>query len=451
MFLTNKVKCFSTDKKTEPIVLERSTLHKFAPFLLPSALMFVACTSSNPPKDKEDWQTIMDKVIAQKSADEQVASSDKTIHFFDVPNLRDTNFNHAPENSENFWEIVKNGLVIINDLRNSNSLTDTQKKDYKETAVKMIKQVVKTGEGNEVDLQHPANLRTFIFFEKVCHFKENHHEIFVNSPGWMDEQNDFFGRDYLKFEKFLDIAKDNSGIAKFAKAFYNNNERFIITEKDSAMANAISMEILADWLKKQDIHDKNLWYYGSVKEYEKEGQYNHPLNNANYWYSRGKVVGASLGVDNSGYLGQGMISPRGVVIIHELQHVLENPAKSGEMPSDNHKDRVIDKGRPFDNAEELAELGPSLVTLALTDRIYKEIHNIPQHHVVDYGFSIKIGKTEIPGGEIATWANRIFTKDLQQSPSEILQRKEVYSKLNDWGNGKYVSQTLAKAEDRNVR
>lgn len=438
MFLTKKVKCFATKEGVEPVVLKRKTIRRFAPFLIPSAMMFMACTSSTPPKDKEDWQGILDEVVKQNNPD-GLMSDNNTIHLYDVPELTDSNFNHLPENVDNFWEIIKNGLSIIENLQKNDSLTEAQKKDYKETAVRMMKQIGRTDDTNEIDLKHPGTLRVFNFMEKVIKFKDKHHEIFNNNPGWIDEQNDFLGRDYLEFEKFLDIAKENPGIAQFAKAFYNDNRRFIITEKDSAQANALSMDILKDWLDKQDIHDKNLWYYDSVKEFEANGEPNHSLNDARYWYSRGKVLGVSLGVDLSGYLGQGLISPRGLIIIHELTHAMEDPVKSGELPYENKLDSVTNRGRPFDHAGELAELGPALVTFALTDQIYKEIHHIPQDHIVNYGFSIKIGKSEIPGGEIAAWTRQMMKKYPDKSISKVLQEKEVYSQINDWGNGKYKS------------
>jgi len=442
--MTKKIKCFATKKGIEPIVLHKKTLQRFSPILISSLMMFVACKQPSPPQTKEDWENVFNQAVQ-----EHTDLSGSMIDFSDAQKLTDTNFNHLPENSENFWEIVKNGLMIIKDLQTSPTLSYMQKKDYQDTAEKMVKKIKKIDQTEAVDLQNPDNLRAFLYFEKVVQFRDKHNEIFVNIPGWIDEQNDFFGRDYLELEKFINIAQNNPGIVNFAKAFYNNSARFIITEKDSAQANALSMEILDDWLKKQGIYDKNLWYYDNVKDYEAKGQKNHPLNELNYWYKRGNVVGNSLGVDGSGYLGYGLCSPKGLIIIHELRHAEENPPKSGEKPYDNLKSKALDNGRLIDQSGELSELGPALETLVLSGLIYKKIHHIPYNHVVNYGANIKVGKTEIPLGEIEMWANEMMQKYPDRSISRMLQQEEVYMQLNDWGNGKYKGRTLKNSKTRN--
>jgi len=439
--MTKKIKCFATKKGIEPIVLNQKTLQRFAPFLIASTMMFTACKQPSPPQSKKDWEKVFNQALLKGDNSES-----SIIDFSDAKELRDTNFNHLPENSENFWEIVKNGLMIIDDIQKADNLSYMQKKDYQEMAEKMMKKIDRT---DEVDLQNPDNLRAFLYFEKVVKFRDKHHEVFVDLPGWIDEQNDFFGRDYLELEKFINIAQNNPGIAQFAEAFYSDNGRFIISEKDSARANALSMQILDDWLKKQGIYDKNLWYYDNVKDYEAKGQKNHPLNELNYWYKRGNVVGNSLGVDGSGYLGYGLCSPKGLIIIHELRHAEENPPKSGEKPYDNLKSKALDNGRLIDQSGELSELGPALETLALSGLIYKQIHHIPQNHLVNYGVNIRVGKTEIPLGEIELWANEMMQKYPDRSISRMLQQEEVYMQLNDWGNGKYKSRTLKNSKTRN--
>lgn len=441
MFLTEKIKCFATKKGVPPVVMKRRSLLKASPFLISSAMMFMACSQSPTPKDKDDWQGIYQQITDLHDS----LNVGHTIDFNEAALMNDTNFNHQPESIENFWEIVQDGLKITQQIQADPTLNKEQKLDYIKTAVKMMKQIKKEEGSHDINLKDPAVLRTFVYFEEVVKFQNSYDEIFTKKTGWMDVRNDFLGRNYLELEKLLEMSQQDTGIRQFAKALYNSTDRFLINEQDSAMANALSIEMLNDWLSEQNIKDKNLWYYDSVKKYEDNGENDHPLNELKYWYKRGNKLGNFLGVDASGYLGRGLCSPVGVNIIHELQHAMDAPVVSGESAADNRLDVPQNTVRAFDCAEEMAELGPTLETLARTDLIYKKIHHIPLGHTVDYGTFIAIGKSKVPLGEIAHWTEKQMDKYHGQCMSKILMKPDVFKQLSAWGNGHYVHPSLSNA------
>ena len=72
-----------------------------------------------------------------------------------------------PENKENFWNIVKNGVKIsVIDVQNSPILNENQKKVYKVMAYKTLSQISKYKDSvDDVDLNDYNNLKAFLYFE----------------------------------------------------------------------------------------------------------------------------------------------------------------------------------------------------------------------------------------------------------------------------------------------
>lgn len=446
-FLTDKVKVFSTKKGVSPLVLPKRLLQKARPFMLASAMMVTFSCRNNAPSwckaettDKTElraeWQSVYDEVVKTYRLTELCdkepldgAYIEALMKGRDVPVLTDSNFNHRAENAANFWEIVKNGIKTVKEVQISPALTLEQKKEYELQAVKMLSQISRIkGTENEVDLSDYNNMKAFLYFEKVVQYKDDYEAVMEKSDGWIDERAEALGRYYKDYIKLDEKISKYSGVEKFAKALYLNDDRLLISPKDSMQANALSRKMLADWLEAEDIKDKGLWYFTKVED-------DAFCNAIAYWYKRGNTFGVSLGVDMTGRMRKGTFSPVGTIIIHEMQHVMQMEPASREKSEDNRKNGDVLRAQQASyDTGYLAELGPTLYSLALEDKIYKEIHGIEAQKVVDYG-TIDTGDGKVGLGEVAVWFAKMINKYPTKSVDELLGQKEVIERLNHWGNG----------------
>lgn len=437
-FLTDKVKAFPTKKGMSPFVIGKRVLRKAAPLLLCSAMVASGCIRSSQRSEarEDEWSQIyketvekyrltalMDKEpLPKRMIDEMIVNPN-------APALKDVNFNHSIENTENFWEIVKNGIAAVKEVQGSDKLSYNQKKEYQITAYKMLSSISRVKETvDEIDLSDYNNMKAFLYFEKVLAFKDNYGEVLESQPGWIDERTEIFGRHYKDLLELEKKASKHPGAVKFAQALYNCNERFIITYKDSLKANEISREMLKGWMEKQNVTDKGLWYLTDTNE-------DAYANAVCFWYRRGSTVALNLGVDAKGDLGDGDYSPIGTTIIHELQHVMQKAPKSAEEPKDNKKsDAEIGKVYKDSRYEIVSELGPTLCSLALEDQIYKKIHNIDENKLLDWG-KIDVSGHKVELGEVAVWFNKMLKKYPHASIDKVVGENEVMNQLERWGNG----------------
>ena len=461
-FLTNKVKVFSTKKGVSPLVLPKKLLQKVRPFMLASAMMVTFSCRNNAPLPQQEnaalkatdktelraeWQSVYNEVVKTYHLTELCdkepldgAYIEALMKGKDVPVLTDSNYNHRIENVENFWEIVKNGIRTIKEVQMCPALTLEQKNEYELQAVKMLSQISRVkGTENEVDLRDYNNMKAFLYFEKVVQYRDDYSEVMEKKDGWIDERDEALGRYYQDYIKLDEKVSMYSGVEKFAKALYLNDDRFLISSQDSVQANALSRKMLADWLEAEEIKDKGLWYFANIED-------DVFCNAINYWYKRGNTFGINLGIDMTGRMRKGNFSPVGTIIIHEMQHVMQVEPASREKAEDNHKSyEALGVQQGAYETGYLAELGPTLYSLALEDKIYKEIHGIEARKTVDYG-TIDTGDGKVGLGEAAVWFSKMIDKYPTKSVDELLGQKEVIEQLNHWGNG--TSRVLEKAFER---
>lgn len=435
-FLTEKVKVYSTEKREKPRVISGRSLQRAIPVLLASMMSLTSsCTAkANNYQNNNNAVTVaVQDTLEDVFAPETEFLSEKEISaLMENPapsSLNDVNFNHLPENKENFWEIVRNGLQIINtQVADSKRLTDTQKAEYKITAYKMLSQISRVkGSVDDVDVRNFNNLKSFLYFEKVVQHKDRYWNVLSRSEGVIDERSDFFGRYYQDQEALRKKVDTHTGVQKFAKALYACDDRFVLSYNDSIQANEISRKMLADWFEKQKIEDKNLWLYADCEEYDY-------CNVLTVYRSRGKNLRIVLGVDPKGDLGDGFYSPIGSILIHELQHLGQQKPASRETPEDNHKaDNEVNVQKVyFDDFSR--ELGPNLYSLAIEDKIYKEIHGLKADETVDYG-DIDLGTHKVAIGEVAVWFGKMIEKHPHLSVDKLMAEPEVFNHINNLGNG----------------
>lgn len=441
-FLTRKIKVYPTESKEKPRCVRGDIIRKAFPLLMASVIPFMGgCFHKNG--NLQDEKVKRDKVYALSSmiADNDVTEylSQEEIKFLmkdPAPTvLLDVNFNHLPTDKDNFWEIVRNGLQIINtDVAQSTNLSATQKSEYRITAFKMLSQISrKKGSMDEVDVRDFNNLKSFLYFEKVVQHRDNYSEVLERSAGVIDERCEFFGKYYQDLLALKEKISSPAGVGvrKFAEALYACDARFMLSYNDSVQANEISRELLADWLEKQHIEDKNLWYYVDVKEDD--------FCNALAFYNRrGQNLEGVLGVDPKGDLGDGFYSPVGSVIIHELQHLGQQKPASREKPEDNQKDDkdVVVQSVYYDDYTK--ELGPTLYSLVIEDQIYKKIHGFQADEVMNYG-EIDLGTHKVNLGETAVWFSKMMNKyGAHLSIDKMMSEPEVFNHINALGNGTNV-------------
>lgn len=453
-FLTDKVKVFGTERRAKPVVLPGKVLRRVTPFLLASAMTLTACSPKQNQGEKEnngqhvDYTEIYHDVVDRYNLTELKAKEplsqeeiNELIIHTDAPELRDRNFNHCPENNANFWEIVKNGINATKAVQNSPALTYNQKKEYQITAYKMLAQISRVkGTKDEVDLSDYNNLKAFLYFEKVLRYGDNYDEVLQRCAGMIDERSEVFGRYYKDYQAFKQKAKAYPGVEKFAKALYVDYDLFMISYADSTKANALSRDILKDWMVDQEIKDDSLWYF--TKE---DSQF----INALIWKNqRGVPVSLGLWVAPDGDL-DGYFSPVGVTIIHELQHLMQKKPASFETPEDNclSDQEVQQRFQSPIYGNYLSELGPTLYSLTLSDKIYKQLKGIEQDEILNYG-KVEIGSYTVRTGEVAVWFGKMMNKYPHKSVDRLMQEKEVITQLNQWGMG---GQAKAYRRDDNGR
>lgn len=466
-FLTRKVKVFSTKKGIPALVLPKKVLLKARPFLLASAMMVTAgCRNGNDAffvKDdfsndknktelRAEWQSVYDEVVKTYHLDNLTEKEPLDGAFIKalmseerVPELSDVNFNHRIENQDNFWEIVKNGIKTAREVQESPTLTNAQKKEYEIQTIKMLSQISRyKGTKYAVDLSDYNNMKAFLYFEKVVEYKDDYALVMDKRDGWIDERSEAFGRYYQDNVQLREKAQRYSGVEKFAKALYANENRLMMSYQDSVAANALSRKILDNWLKKTEIKDKGLW---TLTRLEDEEYCNALLS----WFRRGDKLELNLNVDAMGRMARGNYSPVGTIIIHELQHVMQTEPASKEKASDNRKKDIEVATESSLEIDYLAELGPTLYSLALEDGIYKEIHGIEKDEVLDYG-TLDMKNGAISLGETAVWFAKMIDKYPTNSVDELLMKKEVIEQLHRWGNGEKEASfdiyRVAKAAER---
>ncbi len=444
-FLTGKIKIFATHKDIKPFVLSKNIIKKATPFLIASAMTLAACSpknnnnnssNSSSNSNSTDYTEIYQEVVHKynltslmtKEPFSQEEINDMIIHN-NPPVLVDYNFNHCPENADNFWEIVKNGIEATKMVQKSSILNYKQKKEYQIVAFRMLSQMTRVkGTKDEIDISDYNNLKTFLYFEKLLQYGDDYEKVLEKDQGLINEQTEVFGRYYKDFEILDKKVQKLSGVKEFAYALYNNNDRFMISYQDSAQANKLSKQFLEKWMKTQNITDENLWYLTTVEE---DGF----ANAVAYWHRRGKNVELSLGVDSRGNVDGGDFSPIGMIIIHELQHVMQKKPASAEKPEDNQKsdDDVAFASSSYDYSC-ISELGPTLYSLALEDRLYKHIKGIDKNEILDYG-TLQFGQAQIKLGEVAVWFGKMIDKYPENSVDKLIAKDEVLQQLNQWGNG----------------
>ena len=294
-------------------------------------------------------------------------------------------------------------------------------------------------EMDEVDLSEHNNLKAFMFFEKVVKYRDDYDNVMYHDDGVYNAFSEIYGRYYKDYFELFEKTKDYPQIREFAKLLYKSDYKDrMMSSKDSSFYNKESYKILNRWMKKQEINEKGLVYYVPVED----DIYCNAI--ANY-YRRGNDIEVTLGVDPQGDLGKGYYSPVGEVIVHELMHIMQTKPSSPEEAQDNDinsETAFIDKY--FEqNQGYLDELGPTLMSLAINDYLYKAKHNIKQDETVNYG-SFMVKGREIELGELALWFREKLEKNKENdfgrlSVDKLLTNPKVFNELKAISNGHMVN------------
>ena len=468
-FLGNKsqsIKVFSTDKRVKPFSMPSRIIRKAFPFLVVSAMTFTACSENKSADTKENTAEQVEKIKfeqnLQKAQDSiqvpwidtykevvekyrlvgkkdkeplSIADIDALMKTPQIIEVTDTNFNHAPENVDNFWKIIKSGIGVAQNIQKDSAVSEQIKQQYRDACITALSKITKLKKTeNTIDLADYNNLHAFAFFEKMLKYKDDAELIFYQNKGWIDEQTEFFGRyyqDHLDFEK---KAQNYSGVEAFAKALYANSERFIVEAKDSVYANALSRKMYEEWRCAQGIEKEHL---GAFIDTDSDNY----ANNTVYGNKRGYLLGINLDINAKGEVetpdGLSYL-PVGLIEIHENQHIGALPPKSYEKAEHN---KLISEKAEINDMQGLnsnyVELGPTLYTLTMSDRIYKAIHKIDRDKEVDYGVNIQVADNSIALGEIANWFGKMLEKYPSESIDKVMQEKEVLEQINVWGVNKH--------------
>ena len=233
-FLKGKgdVKVFSTKRDVKPYKVCKKMLRKVYPFLLGSAISVTACNirsdsdfnEKKHPTFEEIYADVINVYKLDKLKDKEPLPQTMIKQIMknqNVPYLYDINYNHLPENKENFWEIVKIGVKIsTTDVKTSPYLTKEQVKMYEIMAFKMLSQISRIkGTVDDVDLSDYNNLKTFNYFERVVKYKDDFDRIIAKEEGVHDAKSEVYGRYYKDYFEFFNKCKPYPQIEDFARRY----------------------------------------------------------------------------------------------------------------------------------------------------------------------------------------------------------------------------------------
>ena len=449
-----KVKIFPTKSNVRPVEISKRLLRKAYPFLLASA--FVVFGSSFKSADKDDMYISRDTIACNAQDFDGLYSSvikennvvslkkneplsddliKEILNSVNLPNLSDFNYNHFPQDVDNFWCIVRNGVdICMNEIQHSTKLTKEQKTMYKIMANKMLNQIYKIkGTKSDVDLLNYQNLKSFLFFEKVINYRDNFNKVIKKYDGLIDEKAEIFGRYYEDYQNFYSLANNDADIVKFSESLYFCSAKdTMLDKKNKDFYNRESMYLLEEWKKSQKIYDENIYNLSSLDD-------DVYCNSVAFYYRRGKDLFISLSVDKNGDMVNGLYSPVGEIIIHELIHVMQRQPSSAENGADNLSSvKVLNKY--FDEYKGfIDEIGPTLMTITINDYLYKKANNINQNMVVDYG-NINIDGRDIKLGELAMWFRDKLEQEGKQKNSTLsidgmLAKPKIFNELRSISRG----------------
>lgn len=436
---SDNIKVFSTKKDQKPLSIVGKVLRKCSPLLISSILMLSGVTPVRAQSNKKDkklndmnvteyvshMQTVADKYgIIDLKEKEYLPQEyiDSLLNSPIYPQLTDKNYNHLIENNKNFWEIVKNGILVMKEVQNSPKLTSSQKQEYKITTRKMLSQITRIKDTQDnIDVTDYNNMKSFLFFERLIEHKDNHAKVFAKEAGRIDEQSEVFGRHYKDYQKLDSLCKENPLVLDFAKDLYYSKYRKIIPPEDSIQANKLSYEILNNWLTQHNIKEDNLWKYA---EYGSEKY----VNMLTFYYWRQDDLLLNIKIDPDGTTEENLYYPIGSTIAHELVHLMQKPPSSKEKPGDNKKESVFAYGNNITNFA--SELGPTLLNLTLDDLIYKKIHNIPEDKIINHG-RLANNNININIGQLAVWFNKKMKKYPNMGVDQILTQPDVFKDLQN--------------------
>ncbi len=442
-----KIKVFPIKKNSSPFYLNKKVLKRALPFLFASAVCVVTSekfrgneNSLSKKEYKEIYENVVNTYNLKNLKEKEVLPYDEVLKILRHPKaheLNDLNYNHLPENEENFWNIVRNGVKICtNDIQDSQNLSDKQKLEYRIWAFKMLSQISRyKGTKDNIDLSDYNNLKTFLFFENVINHRDDYNEVIASEKGWIDEKSEILGRYYKDYFDFYKKVKEKPIMERFAEALYKNDAKdCILSKEDSVYCNEKSYKILDKWLKSQNIKDKDLYELSSV-----DGDFY--CNAIAFYHRRGSKLCISLRVDHKGDMGEGYYAPVGDVIIHELMHTMQRCPSSAEKTSDNKRSKNNLQKDVFEEYRSYAdEVGPTLMSLVIEDYLYKDMKKIDQNCVVDYGCVDFDGK-QINVGELAMWFRRKIEKYERNneplSVDKMLSESNNFNELVMIANGRF--------------
>ena len=471
-FFTGKVKAFSTERNgPQKVVFSGKWLKKCFPFVFASAFMFTSCSEERKQNAPEEYKKIYTEVVDNYHLNDlenkepfSIGEIMDLMEAKDTPILNDTNYNHCPENMANFWEIVKNGIAVTKEVQNVDSLTAAQKKEYRTTMVKMLSRLsrykdtrpeivqfmsrlglAKEFNKDSIDITDYNNLQIFLYAEKLFRYKDNHKVILEKERGEIDTRCEYIGRYYKDFNELAEKADKYPGIERFARAFYLNDDRFILAKEDMSLTAPIGKRMFDDWCNKNGVKDSTVWEYAD-NVYDTDD-----INDMEYYNKRGVDFGVAITVGRNGHNG----SPVSLVIQHEIMHLFQFPLTSNEKPCHNKlsNETIFNMKMPESRYDQgyLAELGPSLYSLMQEDLVYKEVHGIAKDKIVDYGVTIDTGVQKVELGELAVWVQNLVNESKSLSMDKTLAQKKALEYLNFLGGGnKTANRVKTKAGEMDL-
>ncbi|MEW6034974.1 MAG: hypothetical protein AB1529_00035 [Candidatus Micrarchaeota archaeon] len=236
---------------------------------------------------------------------------------------------------------------------------------------------------------------------------------YPNNPGYHTLRSPAAGSRSSELMALRGLAPANPALLSFADALYQPEFVHLIPARQARRAEALSLEIFRRYLSRYaasglDENNAVVWakmdltrtYIASTE------------NQHNTWNVQPIVY-------NQTHMKGGRCLPRFIAALHEFMHVEETPRGAAmgwdAVPSPPPAQAAgpvssVQAAAGGPSIEMLSELMPTIMTLVLSDEVYKRLNNIPLNRAVNYGQSVQWDGHSVQLGRVANFYRSLIDR-----------------------------------------
>ncbi len=234
-----------------------------------------------------------------------------------------------------------------------------------------------------------------------------------NNPGYHTLRSPAAGSRSSELIGLRGLAPANPALPSFANALYQPEFVHLIPARQARRAEALSLEIFRRYLSRypgSGLDENNAVGWGKM---DLTRTYIASIENQYNTWSVQPIV------YNQTHMKGGRCLPRFIAAFHEFMHVEETPRgvamgwdAAPPPPPAQAAGPVssvqVAAGGP--SIESLSELMPTIMTIVLSDEVYKRLNNIPLNRAVNYGQSVQWDGHSVQLGRVANFYRSLIDR-----------------------------------------